>query len=246
MKFRLTSFLNWSTGDLAEGERHCRARWSCSDRGDTHGSLQAANELAWVRGLGGDYDALERGAGQVAIDARRAVDPGVELQAIMGQSFGALWQGHLGTARSGTEEALRLARQTGNAYRVPYTLALLAFITALEGRVEEVAPLLAEARTPGVPYHEGLLVEWESWIHWLEGDFGASAQSLLEAVAWHPEGLSRRRAHNLGPGVAALTELGRLGEAREPDRNVASDRRRPTVYVPGGVRPLARRVRRLP
>ena len=106
-------------------------------------------------------------------------------------------------------------------------------------------PCWQRRRRPAFPTTKASSWNGRAGSHWLEGDFGASAQSLLEAVAWHPEGLSRRRAHNLGPAVAALTELGRLGEARsltETLRAISGDQR----FVPGGVRPLARRVRCLP
>ena len=157
VKFRLASFLNWSTGELKEGRRHCQSALELLEaEGDMRSVLLASNELAWSRGLGGDYDALEQGAAEVVARARRAGEQGVELQGLMAQGFGALWGGHLAKARSITEDGLGLARETDSAYRVPYALAMVAFIVALEGRVEESRPLLTEAKSLGLPYHEGL------------------------------------------------------------------------------------------
>jgi hypothetical protein len=215
VKYRLMSFLNWGTRQLDDAERHGRAALDLFEAaGDPRSVLLTANELAWARALRGDYQGFELAAAEVVERARRAGERGVELQAIIAQSFGALFAGRLEAARALSEESHRLAQETGNVYRLPYTLAVRAWVAALEGRVNESGTLLTQAKALGFPYHDGLLVEWESFVHWLAGDFRAAAQSTLEVVAWNPEGLSLRRLLNLAPGVMSLVETGRIPEAR--------------------------------
>lgn len=129
VKFRLTSFLNWGTGELEEAERHCQAALEFFEAaGDTRSMLLTANEAAWARCLRGDYRGFELSAAEVVERARRAGERGVELQAIIAQGFGALWGGRLEAARALSEESHRLASETGNVYRLPYTLAARAWV----------------------------------------------------------------------------------------------------------------------
>lgn len=215
VKFRLTSFLDWATGGLEEAEPHCRQALELfKEAKDTRSMLLAANELTWIQGLRGDYAALEAGAAEVVETARSVGERGVELQAMVAQGLGALWRGRFDAARSAFDDALRVARDMGNVYRLPYNLAAMAMVLGLEGRIGEAWPLLEEGKLVGSAYHEGLLVEWESLVHWLTGDFRAAARSTQEVVAWNPEGLSRRRWKHLAHGVLSLVETGRFPEAR--------------------------------
>jgi class 3 adenylate cyclase/tetratricopeptide (TPR) repeat protein len=215
VKYRLMSFLDWGTGEVDEAARHGRLALELFEAaGDPRSALLTDMELAWTHTLQGNYSEAGRATGAVVDRARAAGERGVELQAVMAQGFAALWGSRLGAAKETFETGLALAREMGNVYRTPYTLAVLALIAAAQGRVRESPALLAEAKSLGLPYHDGLLVEWESWVHWLAGDFRAAAQSALETVAWHPEGLSLRRWLSLGSAPAALVELGRVSEAR--------------------------------
>jgi hypothetical protein len=59
--FRLANFLGWGTGELDEAEAACgRARALFEQAGDRAAALLAENERAWIRGLRGDYPAMER------------------------------------------------------------------------------------------------------------------------------------------------------------------------------------------
>jgi hypothetical protein len=128
------------------------------------------------------------------------------------QAWGAYWRGRFEASEAGWSEVIALARETDNVYRLHYGLSMLAASLAMEGRIAEAWPLLEEAKAFGSAYREGLLIEVESTINWLAGNFRASAGAL--EAAWNPEGLSLRRRQHLFYGAHAAAETGRLVEAR--------------------------------
>lgn len=138
----------------------------------------------------------------------------MSLQALATKAWGAYWRGRFEASDADWSEVLALARETGNVYRQPYALSMLAVSRAMEGRVAEAWSLLDEAKALGSAYRETVLVELESTVHWLAGDFQASARGVEEVAAQNPEGLSPRRRFHLFYGVRSAAETGRLPEAR--------------------------------
>lgn len=69
VKFRLGVFLGWGTGEAEAAERHFwEALAAYREAGDTRRMLLAANELAWMRGLKGDLEALELGGAETLVE----------------------------------------------------------------------------------------------------------------------------------------------------------------------------------
>jgi tetratricopeptide (TPR) repeat protein len=214
VKFRLTSFLAWGTGELEEAEQRCREALALfEEAGDFARTLIATNELAWIQGMRGDLGAWEAGSGQAATTAVKAGIPMVAMPALGGVGYCAFFRGRFADAEEAFRSSLVIARQHENPYRLTLGLAALAIALAFEGRVTEALSLVAEAKASNPAYGDSVLLEWETIVHWLAGDYRAALLSAQEAVAWNPGGMSRRRAIGMAFAALAGAEAGRTADA---------------------------------
>jgi DNA-binding CsgD family transcriptional regulator len=211
VKFRLANFLGWGTGDLDGAERACaEAKELFEQAGDRSSALLAANELAWIRGLRGDYPGMEARAGEIAQAAETSHERFAAIQGLQAIGFAAWVRGQFTEAEHAWSKSIALARQEGKLYRLTVGLGHLALLHATEGHVEEAAPLVEDAKARSRYWGESLLPEWEAILHYFAGDFPAALASAEAAAARSVGELSKRRA--LGVVFAALS----AGEAGEP------------------------------
>ncbi|MGH2690101.1 MAG: hypothetical protein ACRDKW_15040, partial [Actinomycetota bacterium] len=166
-KFRLASFLAWGSGELEEAESVCREAVALYGlAGDRRQTLLAANEVALIRGLRGDFGALARDAAVVAREAEALGEPFVAMQAVGAWGLGAFGRGDFAEAERAFRRSVDLARAAGGAHRLIVGLGSLAGTLAFEGRVDEALPLLEEARLLDPAFRESLLLAWETCIWW--------------------------------------------------------------------------------
>jgi DNA-binding CsgD family transcriptional regulator len=228
VKFRLANFCAWGTGELEEAEQSARAAMELFEAaGDVAGALLARNELAWVMGLRGELDALESGATQVLAAAEAEGLPFVVVQALIALGYAAAHRGRFGPAEIQYRRALELARAGEMRHQQSRVLAHLALTLALEGRLADSLPLLAEGVAVDPAYRDSLVLEFGAVVHWLAGDFPAALVCAREALAWNPAGVSRRRGIGVVFGALAAAETGDLPEAHrfaEAARHAFGDR----------------------
>jgi DNA-binding NarL/FixJ family response regulator len=211
VKFRLANFLGWGTGDLDEAERACAEAKELFEQADDRSSaLLAANELAWIRGLRGDYPGMQAGASEVAHAAETSHERFAAIQGLQAIGFAAWVQGQFTEAEHAWSKSIALARHEGKLYRLTVGLGHLALLHATEGHVEEAVPLVEDAKAMSRYWAESLFPEWEAILHYFAGDFPAALASAQEAAARAVGELSKRRA--LGVVFAALS----AAEAGEP------------------------------
>jgi DNA-binding CsgD family transcriptional regulator len=211
VKFRLAHFLGWGTGELDEAERACaEARSLFEQAGDRSSVLLAQNELAWIRGLRGDYAAMEAAARGVAEAARNAGERFAEIQGLQTTAFAASSRGRFTESERDWSRSNEIARKEEKVYRLTIGLGNLAVWRAVQGRVEEAFPLFEQAKRVNPDWTESLFPEWEAIIHWFAGDFPAALASAQDAAARAVGELSKRRA--LGVVFAALA----AAEAAQP------------------------------
>jgi DNA-binding CsgD family transcriptional regulator len=214
VKFRLANFCAWGTGELEEAEQSARAAMGLFEAaGDVAGALLARNELAWVLGLRGDVDALESGAAQVLSAAEANGLPFVVVQALIALGYAGAHRGRFAPAETHYRRALELARAEGMLHQQSRLLAHLALTLALEGRLADSQPLLAEGVSVDPAYRDSLVLEFGAVVHWMAGDFPAALGYAQEALAWNPAGVSRRRGIGVVFGALAAGETGDLPEA---------------------------------
>jgi class 3 adenylate cyclase/tetratricopeptide (TPR) repeat protein len=147
VKFRLTSFLAWGTGELEEAEETCRAARALFDvAGDRPRAIVAANELAWIRGMRGDPMGWQAGAAEAAQEARELGGTVATLPAFSGVGYCALFRGQFGEAEAAFRQNVAMAREEASGYRLTVCLVALAAFLAFEGRVDESFPLIARRR----------------------------------------------------------------------------------------------------
>ncbi|MGH9039959.1 MAG: ATP-binding protein [Acidimicrobiia bacterium] len=215
VKFRLASFCAWGTGELEEAEQSAREAMELfAEAGDGTGALLARNELAWVRGLQGDIEALESGATEVLAAAEAEGLPFVVVQALIAMGYAAAHRGHFGAAEASYRRALDLARAEGMRHQQSRLLAHLALTLALEGRLAESLPLLAEGVAVDPAYRDSLVLEFGAVVEWVAGDVPAALTYARQALAWNPAGVSRRRGIGVVFGALAAAETGDVAEAR--------------------------------
>jgi DNA-binding NarL/FixJ family response regulator len=211
VKFRLANFLGWGTGDLDEAERACvEAEELFEQAGDRSSALLAANELAWIRGLRGDYPGMQARAGEVAEAAETSHERFAAIQGLQAIGFAAGVQGQFTEAEHAWSESIALARHEGKLYRLTVGLGHLALLHVTEGHIEEARPLVEDAKAMSLYWGESLFPEWEAILHYFAGDFPAALASAQAAAARAVRELSKRRA--LGVVFAALS----AAEAGQP------------------------------
>jgi DNA-binding CsgD family transcriptional regulator/tetratricopeptide (TPR) repeat protein len=203
VKFRLANFLGWGTGDLEEAEEACgHARSLFENAGDAASALLASNELSWLRGLRGDYAAMEKAANAVAERADAFNAPFVRIQAFQAAGFAAMVRGRFLEAENAHRLGAAIAGRENKGYRLTVGLMGLGVVAAVRGRIEEAAALLEQAKQLNPGWRESILPEWESIVRWFAGDF-PGALACADDAASHAVGeLSKRRA--LGVIFAAL------------------------------------------
>jgi tetratricopeptide (TPR) repeat protein len=214
-KLRLSSFLAWGTGDLDEAEVVCRESVELFEHaGDTARMLLAANELAYIRGLRGDLAAWEDGARRVVEDAQAGSQRIVVMQALGALGFAAFWRGRFAEAEAAHRRGVAMAGEEGKLYRLSWSLSSLALNLAVEGRAEEAQALLEQAKTVTPAWRDGMLLEQETTMRWIMGDFPAAVATAHEAAALNPTP-SKRRAIGMALGALSAIEADAIPEARK-------------------------------
>ena len=222
VKYRLANFLAWGTGELEEAETALRdASALFGLGGDRREALLVDHELAWVQGLRGHFAAMDAKATAVADEAVLLGDRFVEMQALSAAGHAAGFQGRFRTAEDRLHRALAIAREDLKAYRLTAVAATLASVIILEGRTQEAAVMMADAKAADPAYRDSVLLELEAAVHWLGGDYPAALAAAREAAAWSPV-LSRRRA--MGDAFASIPAL-ETGARAEAERLIARSKR---------------------
>jgi tetratricopeptide (TPR) repeat protein len=193
----------------------CRESVELFERaGDTARMLLAANELAYIRGLRGDLAAWEEGARRVVEDADVAGQRMVVMQAAGALGFAAFWRGRFAEAETALRRGIAMAGEEGKLYRLTWSLSSLALNLAVEGRAEEALLLLEQAKTVTPAWRDGMVLEQETTIHWVMGNFPAAVASAQEAAALNPTP-SKRRAIGMALGALSAIEADAIPEARK-------------------------------
>jgi DNA-binding CsgD family transcriptional regulator len=214
VKFRLASFLAWGTGELAEAEQHCRQARDLAERaGDLRQRLLAERELAWIRGLRGDLVGMQVQAGEVVAAAAAAGERFVVLPALAAAAYSAVMRGCLDEGARQIERAIELAREDDKAYRLTTIAALKSTCLVYQGRTADALAVAAQAKARDRSFRDGILVEAAAGVHWVGGNYPAAVNAAREALAWTPQGPSRRRALGAAFGALAAVETGEIAEA---------------------------------
>ena len=77
----------------------------------------------------------------------------------------------------------------------------------------ETPPLFEEAKSANPAYRDSILVELETLVRWMAGDFRAAVALAREAVAWLPAASTRRRVPGMAFGALSALESGDVVEA---------------------------------
>lgn len=216
LKFRLGTFLNWGTGDADEAERvNAEARLLFEAAGNPSGALLATLEEAFIELARGNLTALMPIGRRVAEQAEAAGEPYVVMHAV-GRAIGsgALLIGAFDEAETAFQQAINLAAEHGRPYFQSLSQLFFALTLGLQGRIEEMAPFLHNAKAINPCWQEGCILEFEAVVRWLAGDFEATLRCARESVASNPAGMSRRRGFAMAFGALAAVESARLAEAQ--------------------------------
>jgi DNA-binding CsgD family transcriptional regulator len=214
VKFRLANFLGWGTGELNEAERACvEARALFEQAGARSSALLAANEVAWIRGLRGDYPGMEAAAARVSQAAEAAGERFAAIQGLHTKGFAAFIRGRFEEAEAALRRSNDIARPEGKIYRLTVGLTQLACLLAAQGRIHEALTLVDEAKEGNADWREGILPEWETIVQWFAGNFARALACAQEAALRAVGELSKRRAIGVVFGALAAAEAGQDGLA---------------------------------
>ena len=217
VKFRLGTFLSWGAGMVEEAEVVCaEARDLFEAVGDQQQALLAQLELAFYAGAKGDALAWLEAARAVTNGARTLGDRLVLMHAVgRGVGFGALFADQLDEAEEGFRAGLAIAVEDDKPYFQTLTLAGVAFALSMTGRLEEALAAMDEAKAVNPNWRDSLLLEYQTMVHWLAGDYAAAMAAAEESAAWNAGAtLSRRRGAGMPFAVLSAVEAGHTTEAQ--------------------------------
>ena len=223
IKSRLTSFLAWGTGQLDQAAATAAEALDLFTRaGDRSGTLLAALEVAYVKGLAGDLPALEAGCREVAAAADEAGERARRPGPSACSAPSLFYQGRFTEAEETLRRSVAEARADGSPYRITWNVMSLGWSLGIEGRLDEALRCFAEAKEANPAWREGNVLELESHVRWLAGDLAGALRCTQESLTQSLGMSSRRRGMAMFMAALATAEIGEIDEAR---RHVASARR---------------------
>jgi DNA-binding CsgD family transcriptional regulator len=213
VKFRLANFLAWGAGELPEAQRACREAVRLYEAaGAARQALLARREIAWIQYLCGDIAGMTEESAQVVAAAEASGDRFVAMQGLVTFGYSNILRVRFADAESAIRHAVAIAEQDAKAYRLTMALSLLAAAVTLQGRSAESAALFEQARSANPAFRDTILIELETFVHWVAGDFTSAVATARELAAWVIGG-PKRRALGLACGGLAAAETGDLREA---------------------------------
>jgi DNA-binding CsgD family transcriptional regulator len=213
VKFRLANFLAWGTGELPEAQQACREAVRLYEAaGARRQALLARREIGWIRYLRGDIAGMAEESAQVVAAAEASGDRFVAMQGLVTFGYSNILRVRFADAESAIRQAVAIADQDAKAYRLTMALSLLAAAVALQGRSAESAALFERARSANPAFRDTILIELETFVRWVAGDFTSAVATARELAAWVIGG-PKRRALGLACGGLAAAETGDLREA---------------------------------
>lgn len=213
VKSRLTSFLSWGTGEVAAAAAAAEEAVTLHQlAGQATQARLAALELAYARGLAGDIPALHDGAGRMLAEAQAAGDAEASLWAAGVRGTTAFYQGQFAEADEVLRYSVEAAREHGKPYRVTWGLMSLGWSLGFEGNLPE-AYTAFEAAKAQAGWRESNVLELESLVRWLSGDFRGSLQCAREVVMLNANRIGLRRGLGLTCLALSGAEVGELAEA---------------------------------
>jgi len=213
VKFRLANFLAWGTGELPEAEQDCcEAVRLFEAAGEQRQALLARREIGWIRYLRGDVGGMAGESARVVAAAEALGDRFVAMQGLVAFGYSSILRARFADGEPAIRRAAGIAEQDEKAYRLTAALSLLAAAVTLQGRSEESAALFERARSVNPAFRDTILIELETFVHWMAGDFTSAVATARELTAWVVSG-ARRRALGLACGGLAAAETGDLREA---------------------------------
>jgi DNA-binding CsgD family transcriptional regulator len=214
VKFRLASFLAWSSGELEEAEPVVAlARQLFIEAGDHERALLAARELTWIRGLRGDLSGMEADARAVVHAATAAGERFVVLQGLAAIGLAATFNGDFDEADSVNRRAMAMAQADGKVYRLTAIQGTLAGSLAFQGRIAEARTLIDVAKSQNPDYRDSILLDLETKVHWIAGSFPAAVALAREALPGSQAGVSPRRVYGAVWGALSAVETGEINQA---------------------------------
>ncbi len=228
VKARLASFLVWGTGELDEAEPIAREAAALFRQAGDHASvLLAGVELAYLIGHRGDWVGAAESLRGVLADAETVGDRFAILQAagVLGHLESNF--GDFAPAVARIRRAVDIAREDGKLYRLTWNLSVLGWALGWEGRLAEGIAAFEEARAVNPDWSECNVLELESMVHVVAGDYPRVLECVTEAQARNPGGMSRRRSIGAIAAALAASEMGLEADARRyaaAARGVIGDR----------------------
>ncbi|MDQ4145836.1 MAG: AAA family ATPase, partial [Actinomycetota bacterium] len=211
VNFNLATFKAWGTGDRAEARRRAEVAMGLFGKaGDHRRAGMAANELAWVVGLSGDFAAQEKTASRALEEAYAARDRGVTGMALHAMASTMWPRGRFAEAEDAWRRNIEIARAEGNTARLAEAHAILALSLSFEGRLEEGAHSLKEGATADRHGIDLLILEIDAYLAWFRGDLSATVARAREASAIR----GSLQTNVLQLGAMAAAETGDVAEAR--------------------------------
>jgi class 3 adenylate cyclase/DNA-binding CsgD family transcriptional regulator/tetratricopeptide (TPR) repeat protein len=227
VKFRLAHFLGWGIGDVAAAERLCsEARELFELIGDAQQVRVAERELAWIRGLEGDYTTMVARAKRLAEAAEAAGDIANAALAWATVAPAEIIRGRFDVGLVANERAAALAQSADKPYRFTVTQNMTAMALAARGQMTEARGIFAETKRRDPSYRDSGHLDIETWANWFAGDFGAALAAAQECARASPAG-GLRRLIGMEFGALAAIERGDRAEAarqRDRARGVLGDR----------------------
>ena len=233
VQLHLATFLSLGAARYDDAEAACRAAIALFEaEGERDAALVAANELAWIRGGGGDLATHTAIAVDVLETARATGHTLPAIQAAGTAAYALGLRGEFARSNQLFDVAIQLADEANNSYRGAWARAQRGVFLGLEGDLDRAADSLDEALRVDPEAAPDVLV-WEDMAHclWLRGRLADALDALERSALRRPVAGSRRRGWGLALAARIHAETGQRGRAR--------NRLEPAASIYGGTETLA-------
>jgi DNA-binding CsgD family transcriptional regulator len=127
------------------------------------------------------------------------------MQGLAAVGYACMFTGMFARGESAYRRAAEIAREDAKPYRLTVVLGTLAGILGIQGRIDEAADLVEQAKASSPAYRDSIIVELACCVAWLAGDSAGALAAALEEAAWSRV-TSRRRSFGMAIGAIAAIE----------------------------------------
>jgi len=213
-QLRLASLLAWCDGDVVTGVRLATEALRVFEREGSKSRIPSArNEVAWLRGAVGDFEAQMEGSRLAAAEARGQGDSETLVHALGSLGCALVTGGRVDEGLSTLRESLQMATRFRNSAQIEWHTAVLADELGVAGRFDEALRVADRLDKLGEEISDLALSRW-AWLLWSTGRWRDALQKARLVQVRNPGLPPAHSAWGLAIAASVLSAAGDVDAAR--------------------------------